>query len=590
MLKVSYLAEDQLAELVGDDLGECWLSVRRVCEERSEGINNISATRLTLPWWSFLACRSAIGFVLGQFGQGLELDLESRRLLTAALEVEQRYREVGKSERINPGKLLGDLERAGFRRALTKQQLRNVSTLVGLPSGASFSVPGAGKTTEALAFYAARRQGKQGLLVVAPKNAFAAWEEQLALCCPSLPQFVRLRGGLAAIRDILHGRPQLAIITYQQLAIARDLIAAHLSANPTFVFLDESHRMKGGADRVQGGAILSLSHLPVAKLILSGTPVPNSLADIVPQFDFLFPEVRADEQSVQKLIAPVYVRTTKAELGLPPVQRRYVDIPMSSAQKHLYNLMRSEEARQAEAALGAGERNALRALGRSVVRLIQMVSNPGLLARDAFSFPNELREVLEEGDSPKIAYVSSRVRELAGKGRKTIVWSGFIQNVELLAAKLKDLGADFIHGGVDAGSDEDSDTREAKIRRFHEDDEAWVLVANPAACGEGISLHTVCHDAIYLDRNFNAAQYLQSEDRIHRLGLPKKQVTRVEIVSCPESIDESVRRRLESKVARMAEVLNDPSLTIEPTSVEIDGEGLDGSDIEEVMRHFRAKA
>jgi hypothetical protein len=43
--------------------------------------------------------------------------------------------------------------------------------------------------------------------------------------------------------------------------------------------------------------------------------------------------------------------------------------------------------------------------------------------------------------------------------------------------------------------------------------------ANLAAMAEGVSPRHTCHDAIYVDRTFNAGQYLQSLDRIHRLGL-----------------------------------------------------------------------
>jgi hypothetical protein len=91
-----------------------------------------------------------------------------------------------------------------------------------------------------------------------------------------------------------------------------------------------------------------------------------------------------------------------------------------------------------------------------------------------------------------------------------------------------------------------------------------VLVANPAAAAEGISLHTVCHHALYLDRTFNAAHYLQSEDRIHRLGLPPHQRTSIEIVECAGTLDQTVRERLSQKVGRMAEALNDSSLRIDP--------------------------
>ena len=48
-----------------------------------------------------------------------------------------------------------------------------------------------------------------------------------------------------------------------------------------------------------------------------------------------------------------------------------------------------------------------------------------------------------------------------------------------------------------------------------------VLLANPQAMSEGISLHLECHDAIWLDRTYNAGQYLQGIDRIHRLGPPR---------------------------------------------------------------------
>ena len=76
--------------------------------------------------------------------------------------------------------VISHLKEKGFSRKLTAEQTRNVSKLVSLPSGATFSVPGAGKTTEALAFYFYKKTEDTRLFIVAPKNAFAAWEEQLS--------------------------------------------------------------------------------------------------------------------------------------------------------------------------------------------------------------------------------------------------------------------------------------------------------------------------------------------------------------------------------------------------------------------------
>jgi hypothetical protein len=91
------------------------------------------------------------------------------------------------------------------------------------------------------------------------------------------------------------------------------------------------------------------------------------------------------------------------------------------------------------------------------------------------------------------------------------------------------------------------------------------MIANPAAAGEGISLHQVCHEAIYLDRSYVSTHYLQSIDRIHRLGLPENTITNIHIyrTKAPTmvgSIDLSVSRRLSTKIRNLQALLDDPDL------------------------------
>lgn len=159
----------------------------------------------------------------------------------------------------------------------------------------------------------------------------------------------------------------------------------------------------------------------------------------------------------------------------------------------------------------------------------------------------------------------------------------------MISDRLKFLGADYIHGGVDAGDEDENDTREWKIKQFHENPEKMVLVANPAAASEGISLHKVCQNAIYIDRSFNAAHYLQSEDRIHRLGLREDQHPEVEILECRSSIDQVIDRRLRSKIDLMAQSLNDVSLNVDTIhydpDIDID-DVLSADDIDEIRRYF----
>ena len=52
-----------------------------------------------------------------------------------------------------------------------------------------------------------------------------------------------------------------------------------------------------------------------------------------------------------------------------------------------------------------------------------------------------------------------------------------------------------------------------------------VLITNPHTLAESISLHSVCHNAIYYEYSYNLVHLLQSKDRIHRLGLAEDQYT-----------------------------------------------------------------
>ena len=68
----------------------------------------------------------------------------------------------------------------------------------------------------------------------------------------------------------------------------------------------------------------------------------------------------------------------------------------------------------------------------------------------------------------------------------------------------------------------------------------------------------ICNNAIYLDRNFNASQYIQSVDRIHRIGIKEKSI--VYVLVTEDSMDERVQKRLDLKINAMIELLNDKSL------------------------------
>lgn len=594
-IRIDYLTYTEQVNISNDSTDKvAWKSLYSfICDYLPMSVVSYSDWSITFPWRYFLSIKGFVGqYFSARHNQYRVVFTDNARSMLKTAN-DTSYNTALALNARSEAEIKAHLESIGFKRSLTINQLNNLKKISHLPGAATFSVPGAGKTTEALAFFFVNATDIDRLLVVAPKNAFSAWDEQLDACMgENYGKFVRLRGGEAAIQIDLRTNPRFMLITYDQLSRVKNTIVPLLSSGNIYMFLDESHRIKGGKQIKRADAILEMAHLPKRKLIMSGTPMPQSPKDMISQFSFLYPTKDVTDTTVIDLIQPIFVRTTKGQLGIPKLDHRVVQVPMTQLQREIYKTLKSEVRRQLNPVLSDSSRYELRRIGKCVMKVMEFVSNPSLLSNDMdYAFDRRVGALLLESDGPKIDYVCRRARQLAAEGKKVLIWSSFVQNVELIALRLSDLGAEFIHGGVDAGDESDFDTREGKIKRFHTDDTCKVLVANPAACSEGISLHKVCQYAIYLDRSFNAAHYMQSEDRIHRLGLSPDAKPQIEFVECEDSIDQVVRTRLELKVKTMAQALEDSSLSVEISSVDYDEEAEDydsltADDAKAVIEYF----
>ena len=594
-IRIDYLTYTEQVNISNDSTDKvAWKSLYSfICDYLPMSVVSYSDWSITFPWRYFLSIKGFVGqYFSARHNQYRVVFTDNARSMLKTAN-DTSYNTALALNARSEAEIKAHLESIGFKRSLTINQLINLKKISHLPGAATFSVPGAGKTTEALAFFFVNATDIDRLLVVAPKNAFSAWDEQLDACMgENYGKFVRLRGGEAAIQTALQTNPRFMLITYDQLSRVKNTIVSLLSSGNIYMFLDESHRIKGGKQIKRADAILEMAHLPKRKLIMSGTPMPQSPKDLVSQFSFLYPTKDVTDTTVIDLIQPIFVRTTKGQLGIPKLDHRVVQVPMTQLQREIYKTLKSEVRRQLNPVLSDSSRYELRRIGKCVMKVMEFVSNPSLLSNDMdYAFDRRVGALLLESDGPKIDYVCRRARQLAAEGKKVLIWSSFVQNVELIALRLSDLGAEYIHGGVDAGDESDFDTREGKVKRFHTDDTCKVLVANPAACSEGISLHKVCQYAIYLDRSFNAAHYMQSEDRIHRLGLSPDAKPQIEFVECEDSIDQVVRTRLELKVKTMAQALEDSSLSVEISSVDYDEEAEDydsltADDAKAVIEYF----
>lgn len=156
----------------------------------------------------------------------------------------------------------------------------------------------------------------------------------------------------------------------------------------------------------------------------------------------------------------------------------------------------------------------------------------------------------------------------------------------MLSNLIKEIKPFIIYGAIPKDESENVEfNREQQIKEFKEKKEPTILLANPAACAESISLHKICHHAIYLDRTFNCGQYMQSLDRIHRVGLRKDESVYYHILICSNTIDETIDRRLLEKQNSMNNILEDKRVPI--GSFEVESTQL-GKDEDEELEDFYA--
>jgi SNF2 family DNA or RNA helicase len=214
-----------------------------------------------------------------------------------------------------------------------------------------------------------------------------------------------------------------------------------------------------------------------------------------------------------------------------------------------------------------------------LLRMMQAATNPSLLRVPLKNFAS-----LEGFDSGAVSedtslvadvlqyatletpakFIKARelIEEIISEGGKVVVWAIYIQNILDFEKYLLSNGilCKTLYGATPVSTgDEDEDeveTREKIIADFHKPDSPFkVIIANPFAVSESISLHKACHNAIYMERSFNAAHFIQSKDRIHRYGLKPGTETNYYYLLSEDSIDEVIHNRLIEKETRLREII-----------------------------------
>lgn len=530
-------------------------------------------------------------------------------------------------------------------RTLYPLQLLAAYHLAFSQNAANFSVPGAGKTAIVYGAFSYLRslpiadsKHVNRLLVIGPLSSFGPWEMEFLACFGRRARSKRVFGGVgpeerkrAYYSELPEYRQlELLLTTYQSVPHDAEHIAHFLARpdNRVMVVLDEAHKIKNAEGGVWADAVLQLAPKAAARVVLTGTPAPNGYQDLYNLFNFIWPgqnilkfdlghlydisqtpfDRRADV--LVENIAPFFIRIRKSDLDLPiPVEHTPIEVPLGARQERIYRFIEGKYVSYLES---RNPQSWIRdTLTRArIIRLMQAATNPSLLKmplssviasetnRALFVDDAEILDEIMGFDETEIPTKLVKAVDLtmqlldSDKASKVVLWCVFIGNLFRLHSMFEDKGinASILYGGTPSETDEeigDVQSRESIIKEFSRSDGSIrVVVANPFAVGESISLHKACRNAIYVERNFNAAAFLQSKDRIHRYGLPKDAIVNYFYLIGRDTIDWTIHRRLLEKEAAMMKVLESKDIPLLNLNMDAENDGDDINDIAAIIRDY----
>lgn len=500
-------------------------------------------------------------------------------------EIKNQESEFGEAKE-NLNKKISVSKSISLLRELKPYQEKGLEHFLQVKHGANFSVPGSGKTTMVYAYFdKLKTEGiVDKIFVVGPFSSFSPWEEESEKCFGRKLISARLVGAKRQSYYLQSGQYELFLCHYQTAANDITSIIDLCVRHKILMVIDESHYIKRFDGGVWSNALLTIAPHATRRVILSGTPMPNGYTDLWSQMTFLWPGKQllgernayksrcdnvAEQEKIKKEIRPFFYRVKKSDMKLPKPKTFKTEYSLKPIQAQIYHALSVRLL--TELKLQTEDRQKIKQWRKAkMVRLLQAASNPTLLTQysEEFEIPpystdgTNLIEWIEKYSQfevpAKFEAALDLVKKLISEGKKVLLWTTFIHNIKMLEASLKGINYYSIHGAIPRDDKEDEEfNREKQIREFKTTDKPSLLIANPAACAESISLHKVCHDAIYLDRTFNCGQFIQSLDRIHRIGLDQNEIVNYHILIAKDTIDETIDRRLDEKHETMIRVLED---------------------------------
>ena len=507
--------------------------------------------------------------------------------------------------------------------------------------GFDFSVPGAGKTiiTYTVFNYLKTQCYIDKIFVIGPISSYNAWFEEYVTCFGKEPEFENLAAETISnckiyLRASQKNHKLVTFVNGDKVRILDKDISNFLATDSILLVIDEAHKIKNPNASITK-AVMEISQFAKARILLTGTPLPNGYEDLwslmttFSPFDKILPYnysqlkvftkngiSEKQEEKLKSTIKPYYSRISKKFLlqtgELLPANEHVIYSQLDAQQAFLYEKLNAFCGKIKEDI----DEDFMVALKKAVlIRKMQISANPALLLKGLLSsmdelmdeyvdsyekdnadidrliladkyikkelFSSEIMRVVNQYARESITTAKNRqavelTRELVSQGHKVLVWEIFVDNMNTLNTLIEqgiNYPVEISNGAVKGQGRQDA------IYRFRNGD-SMVLIANPATLAESISLHRVCQNAIYVNRNFNAAQFIQSKDRIHRINMPRGTTATYYFLMNSNTVDDSVGEKLAIKEQRMLAILDDDDIQIGGSEFE-DNSFMSKKDIED---------
>lgn len=363
---------------------------------------------------------------------------------------------------------------------------------------------GLGKTVQILAFLLSRKS-KKPHLVVTPKSLAFNWYDEAKKFTPKL-KVVRYGGSGRNQKEIEDA--DIVVTTYGTL---RADIEKLQDVTFDVAIVDEAQAIKNAKSQAAMATKMIKADLKIA---LTGTPIENSINDLLSILEFTNPgllgqtEMAGDKQAaLAKVLKPFMLRRTKEKVltELPERSEQVLYCEMSAEERAFYVAIREKyKASLTEkidkTGLGKSKLHVLEAL----LRLRQAASHPGLVDPKRASEP-----------SAKIEQLIQHMHEVISEGHKVLVFSQFTSLLALVKTRLDE--EQVVYEYLD-GQTED---RKSPVDRFQTDPEVSAFLISLKAGGTGLNL-TAADYVFILDPWWNPAVEAQAIGRAHRMGQTNK--------------------------------------------------------------------